>query len=75
MLVRYASQHIQHLQKALMQMNVQLHHVIDDITGLTGMRVIEAILAGERDPQKLARLRHERCQHDAATIALALQGN
>jgi transposase len=75
MLVRYASQHIQHMQKALMQMNVQLHHVIDDITGLTGMRVIEAILAGERDPQKLARLRHERCQHDEATIALALQGN
>jgi hypothetical protein len=75
MLVRYASQHIQHMQKALMQMNVQLHHVIDDITGLTGMRVIEAILAGERDPQKLARLRHERCQHDEATIALALEGN
>jgi transposase len=49
--------------------------VIDDITGLTGMRVIEAILAGERDPQQLARLRHERCQHDEATIALALQGN
>jgi transposase len=49
--------------------------VIDDITGLTGMRVIEAILAGERDPQQLAHLRHERCQHDEATIALALQGN
>jgi transposase len=75
MLVRYASQHIQHMQKALMQMNVPLHQVIDDITGLTGMRVIEAILAGERDPQQLARRRHERCQHDDATIVLALQGN
>jgi transposase len=75
LLVRYASQHIQHRQKARMQMNVPLHHVIDDITGLTALRVIEAILAGERDPPQLARLRHARCQHDEATIALALQGN
>jgi len=75
MLVRYAAQHIQHMQKALEQMNVKLVEVIDDITGVTGTRIIEAILAGERDPQKLARLRHERCQHDAETIALALQGN
>jgi transposase len=75
MLVRYAAQHIQHMQKALEQMNVKLVEVIDDITGVTGTRIIEAILAGERDPQTLARLRHERCQHDAETIALALQGN
>jgi transposase len=75
MLVRYAAQHIQHMQKALEQMNVKLVEVIDDITGVTGTRIIEAILAGERDPQKLAGLRHERCQHDAETIALALQGN
>jgi transposase len=75
MLVRYASQPIQHMQKALMPMNVPLHQVLDDITGLTGRRVIEAILAGERDPQQLARLRHARCQHDAATIARALQGH
>ena len=44
-----------------MPMNGPRHHVIDDLTGLTGMRVIAAILAGERDPQQLARLRHERC--------------
>jgi transposase len=75
MLGRYASQHSQHMQKALMPMNVPLHHVIDDLTGLTGMRVIEAIVAGARDPQQLARRRHERCQHDAATIALALPGH
>jgi transposase len=75
MLVRDAAQHIQHMQKALEQMNVKLVEVLDDITGVTGTRIIEAILAGEHDPQKLARLRHERCQHDAETIALALQGN
>ena len=61
MQVRYASQPIPHRQKALMPMNGPRHHVIDDLTGLTGMRVIAAILAGERDPQQLARLRHERC--------------
>jgi hypothetical protein len=74
MLVRYASQPIPHMQQALMQMHGPLHQVIDDITGLTGRRVIEAILAGERDPQTLARRRHARCQHDEATIAFALQG-
>jgi transposase len=74
-LVRYASQPSQHRQKALMQMNGQLHPVIDDLTGRTGRRVLEAILAGARDPQKLAGLRQERCQPDAATSALALQGN
>ena len=63
------------LQKALEQMNVKLTEVISDITGLTGMSIIEAILAGQRDPETLAKLRHEGCKNDEATIALALQGN
>jgi transposase len=75
MLVRYAAQHVQHMQKALMEMNVQLHHVIDDILSVTGTRIIEAILAGERDAATLANMRDERCKHDEATIARALQGN
>jgi len=56
MLVTYASQHVQHLQKALVQMNVQLGLVLEDITGATGLRIIRAILDGERDPQRLAAL-------------------
>ncbi len=75
MLVSHASQHVQHMQKALMQMNVQLHHVIADITGSTGLRIIDAILSGIRDPQQLAMLRDARCKNDESTIALALEGN
>ena len=74
-LVRYAGQHVLHMQKALMQMNVQLHHVIADITGATGMRIIDAILNGVRDPSELAKLRSDRCKHGEETIALALRGN
>ncbi len=75
MLVSYAGQHVQHLQKALVQMNLQLALVLDDITGATGMRIIRAVLAGERDPERLAGLRHGQCKHSAATIAKALQGD
>ncbi len=50
-LLEYAASHIQHMQKALTEMNVQLHHVVADITGATGLRIIRAILAGERDPE------------------------
>lgn len=53
-LVEYAAAHIQHMQKAMMEMNLQLHHVVSDITGATGMRIIRAIVAGERDPDVLA---------------------
>ena len=53
-LLDYAASHIQHMQKALMQMNVQLHHIVSDITGVTGMRIVRAIVAGERDPVALA---------------------
>src|SRR6516165_11006424 len=74
MLVRYAASHVQHMQKALEQMNLKLTEVVSNITGLTGMLIIGAILDGERDPNKLARLRHERCHHSEQEIALALQG-
>jgi len=75
MLVTYAAQHIQHMQKALEQMNVKLPEVVTDITGVTGMGIMRAIVGGERDPQALAALRDCRCHHDAATIARALQGS
>ena len=75
MLVEYASHHIQHMQKALTQMNVKLQHVIRDITGKTGMDIIEAIAGGERDPRKLARLRDPRTKADEATITKSLQGH
>jgi transposase len=74
-LVQLASVHIQHMQKALDQMNLQLHHVISDLTGTTGLAIVDAILAGERDPQKLARLRDPRVAASEATVAEALVGD
>jgi transposase len=74
-LIRYASSHVQHMQKALIEMNIQLHKVISDITGLTGMRIIRAILAGERDPVKLAQMRDRRIKSSAEQIAKALEGD
>lgn len=59
-LVQMASQHVQQMQKALTQMNVQFQHVISDITGLTGLAILDAIVAGERDPTELAKLRDPR---------------
>jgi transposase len=70
-----AGRDIQHLQKALTQMNVKLQHVVTDTVGLTGLSILRAIVAGERDPAKLAKLRDPRCKQDEATIARALQGN
>lgn len=75
MLVQAAAQHIQHMQKALQQMNLLLHNVVSDITGVTGMKIIKAIIAGERDPQVLARNRHGTCHNSEATIAKSLVGN
>jgi transposase len=75
MLVCCGSQHIQHMQKALEQMNVKLAHVVSDITGATGMGIIKAILGGERDPVRLAQLRDPRCKHSEATLARALEGH
>jgi len=74
-LLDYAAAHIQHMQKALVQMNLQLHHVVADITGKTGMRIIRAILDGVRDPLTLASYRDARCKAAAETIAQALAGN
>src|SRR2546426_610271 len=74
-LVDYAASHIQHMQKALMQMNVQLHHVVSDITGLTGLRIIRAIVAGNHAPEQLATFRDIRCHASEDTIREALIGN
>jgi transposase len=74
-LVEYAASHIQHMQKALMQMNVQLHHVVTEITGLTGLRIIRAICSGEKDPAVLARFRDSRCKASEDLIRAALTGH
>jgi transposase len=74
-LIRLASTHVLHMQKALDQMNVQLHHVLSDITGLSGLAILDAILAGERDPLALARLRDGRVKASEETIVQALTGD
>lgn len=71
----YAAAHIQHMQKALTFMNLQLHHVVENITGVTGMRIIRAIVAGERDPDVLVAMRAVRCKSSVATVRAALVGN
>lgn len=71
----YAAAHIQHMQKALTHMNLQLHHVVADITGATGMRIIRAIVAGERNAMTLATMRDTRCKSSVETIQNALVGN
>jgi transposase len=73
-LVRLSGQHIQRMQKALELMNLKLTKVLGDVTGVTGLKIIRAILAGERDPQVLAKLRDRRCKRSAAEIAEALDG-
>jgi transposase len=75
MLVRYAAQHVQHMQKALEEMNVKLTEVVSDVAGQTGMKIIKDIVRGERDPLELAKHRHERCRAPEAEIARALYGN
>src|SRR5271166_953776 len=74
-LLEYAASHIQHMQKALTEMNLQLHHVVADITGATGMRIIRAILAGERNPAVLASMRDKRCHSSGEVIEKALTGH
>jgi len=75
MLISHAGQHIQHMQKALELMNVKLTEVVNDVTGMTGMAIIKDILAGQRDPLKLAKHRDCRCRRTEAEIARALHGN
>jgi transposase len=75
MLLEHRAAHIQHMQKALQQMNVQLTQVLSDITGVTGLAIIRAIVAGERDPLVLAQLRNPRCKSSQDEIAKALTGH
>jgi transposase len=74
-LVQMAATHVNHMQKALVQMNLQLHHVISDIVGQTGWAIVDAILTGERDPHHLAKLRHERIKASEEVIAKSLVGD
>ena len=71
-LLDYAAAHVQHMHKALTQMNVQLHHVVSDVTGATGLRIIRAIVSGNTDPEELARFRDVRCKASPETIREAL---
>jgi hypothetical protein len=70
-----AAGHVLRMQKALNQMNLQIHHVISDITGVTGLRILDAILAGERDAAKLAALRDGRIKATEQTILRSLVGD
>jgi len=74
-LIRSCTSEIQRMQKALQQMNVKLTNVISDITGVTGMKIIRDIVAGERDPHKLAQHRDPRCAKSETEIAKSLEGN
>jgi transposase len=74
MLIRYAAQHVQHMQKALEEMNVKLTEVVSDIVGQTGLKVIKDIVRGQHDPIKLAKHRHPSCKRTEAAIAQALYG-
>ena len=73
--VEDAAAHLQHMPKALMHMNLQLHHVVSDITGVTGMKIIRAMVAGQRDPAAVATYRDVRCQASEDTIREALTGH
>src|ERR1700681_1022458 len=73
--VRAISTCLQRMQKALTQMNLQLANVISDLSGWTGMRIVRAILAGERDPHQLAKLRDACIQASHEEIAKSLEGN
>jgi len=74
-LIGSAARHIQRMQKALTQMNIQLANVLSDISGITGQAIIKAILAGERDPHKLAELRDPRVKASKQQIARYLEGH
>ena len=73
--VHEAGRAVQHMQKALTKMNIQLANVLSDISGVSGQAIIRAILGGERDPYKLADLKHERVQASRDEVARSLEGN
>jgi transposase len=75
MLTKYRAAHIQHMQKALTVMNLRLTNVISDITGVTGMKIMRSIVAGERNPEVLASYRQSNCSKSQAEIAKSLEGN
>jgi transposase len=74
-LIRYGGQHVQHMQKALEQMNLKLMTVLSDLTGVTGQKILRAILRGTRDPSKLASYRHPKCQATTEELVQALTGS
>jgi transposase len=74
-LLTQGAQHLQHMQAALDQMNIKLHHVIDDLSGVTGMAIIEAMLKGEREPLRLAKYRNKSIKATEETIAKSLEGD
>jgi hypothetical protein len=67
-LIQHRAPHILHMQKALLQMNIQLSQALSDVTGITGLTIIRAIVGGERDPHKLAELRNYRCKKEEAEM-------
>ena len=75
MLLRSQARHVQHMQKALTQMNVQLANVISDVVGETGQKILRAIVAGERDGQVLGSMKNARIHASVDEIAKSLQGN
>src|SRR6266446_6100192 len=74
-LIQMAAEHVLHMQKALDQMSLQVHRVLIDITGLSGLRILDAILAGERNPVTLARLCRSRVKSSRDTVAKSLEGD
>ncbi len=74
-LLQMAAEHTMHMQKALSQMNLQIHHVLSDITGTSGLAILDAIFAGQRDPIELAKLCHFRVRSPRETVARALEGD
>lgn len=74
-LIETVAKHTQHMQKAMIQMNLHLHNVINDITGVTGMAIIRSILKGETNPATLAKMRDPRCASSIEVITKSLEGN
>lgn len=74
-LLEYKAAHIQHMQKAMMQMNIQLQHVVTDVTGKTGLAIIRAIVQGQNDPNELVKLRDPHCKNSLEVMTAALTGS